>query len=151
MFSARDEYWMRHAISLAKNAEEQGEVPIGAVLVLNDELIAEGFNQSITKHDATAHAEIEAIRAAGQRINNYRLNNMRLYVTLEPCVMCAGALVHARVNHIIFGAYDLRAGAVCTQDQVFDKSFLNHKVTYQGGLLKQECADLLSQFFQKRR
>ena len=138
MFSARDEYWMQRAIALAKQAEIQGEVPVGAVLVLKDELIAEGFNQSITKNDATAHAEIEVIRSASQRLNNYRLINTTLYVTLEPCLMCAGALVHARVKNIIYGAKDLRAE-------------LNHHVISQGGLLKEACGAILSEFFQKRR
>jgi tRNA(adenine34) deaminase len=151
MFSSRDEHWMRQAIRLAGQAEKVGEVPVGAVLVLNDELVAEGYNQPIATHDATAHAEIMALRAAGQSLNNYRLLNTTLYVTLEPCMMCAGALVHARIGRVVFGAHDLRAGAVVTQDKVFDKPFLNHQVAYEGGLLGGDCARLMQAFFKAKR
>ncbi len=142
---------MRHAIRLAKRAEDQGEVPVGAVLVFNDLCLAEGWNSSIQQHDPTAHAEVMAIRQAGNKLNNYRLLNSTLYVTLEPCVMCMGALVNARVKRLVFGAYDQKRGAVCHALELADADFLNHKIDWQGGVLRDECADLLKCFFRKKR
>src|SRR5690348_2610914 len=111
-FTARDHHWMQHALTLAQRAAEQDEVPVGAVLVLNDEMIGEGWNRPIAMHDPSSHAEIVAIRQAAQNVKNYRLVNSTLYVTLEPCVMCAGAIVHARIQRLVFAAGDPRAGAV---------------------------------------
>lgn len=151
MFSEKDQYWMNLAIDLAKLAQSHDEVPVGAVLVLNDTLIAKGFNQPIATCDPTAHAEIVALRSAGEILNNYRLLDATMYVTLEPCLMCAGALVHARIKRLVFGAYDLKAGVVSTHENVFDKPYLNHRVTYEGGLMQASCALLLSDFFKARR
>lgn len=147
----RDVYWMQHALRLAEQAEQAGEVPVGAVLVLNDEIIGEGFNRPIGGLDPTAHAEIIAIRHAAERLENYRLPETTLYVTLEPCLMCAGAMVHARIKELVYGAYDKRAGAVVSKAQLLDQPFLNHKVEHRGGLLADQCAHQLSAFFRVRR
>ncbi|MGR8929106.1 MAG: tRNA adenosine(34) deaminase TadA [Gammaproteobacteria bacterium] len=146
-----DEEWMRYALRLAQRAEQQGEVPVGAVLVLNDSCIAEGWNQPIQNNDPTAHAEIVAIRKAGQAVNNYRLIDTTLYITLEPCVMCMGAIAHARIKRLVFGASDPKRGAVCHALQLSDVPFLNHKVEWTGGILEQCCSDLLTDFFKARR
>lgn len=146
-----DEYWMRHALELAERASNIGEVPVGAVLVKDDVLIAEGWNCPIGTNDPTAHAEIMALRAAGVRLGNYRLVDTVLYVTLEPCVMCMGAIVHARVKRLVFGAPDPKRGAVCSALQLADTEFLNHKVEYRGGVLEEDCGRLLRRFFQERR
>ena len=146
-----DEEWMLHALRLAQRAEEQGEVPVGAVMVLNDLCIAEGWNQPIQNHDPSAHAEMQALRNAGQKLQNYRLIDTTLYVTLEPCVMCMGALAHARVKRLVFGAYDPKRGAVCHALQLSDAPFLNHKIDWLGGVLEQTCAAILSDFFKARR
>jgi tRNA(adenine34) deaminase len=146
-----DEEWLRHAIRLAQRAEQQGEVPVGAVLVHNNRCIAEGWNQPIQNNDPTAHAEIIALRKAGQTLNNYRLIDTTLYVTLEPCVMCMGAIAHARVKRLVFGAYDPKRGAVCHALQLSDAAFLNHRVEWTGGILEADCAELLSDFFKARR
>jgi tRNA(adenine34) deaminase len=147
----QDEAWMRHALRLAQRAELLGEVPVGAVLVKNDQCLAEGWNSPIANHDVTAHAEINALREAGKRIANYRLVNTTLYVTLEPCVMCMGAIAHARVKRLVFGAYDPKRGAVCNALSLADADFLNHKITWEGGILADECGGLLKEFFQARR
>jgi len=146
-----DEEWMRHAIRLAQRAEQQGEVPIGALLVYQDRCIAEGWNQPIQSNDPTAHAEIIALRKAGQVLRNYRLIETALYVTLEPCVMCMGAIAHARVKRLVFGAFDPKRGAVCHALQLSDAPFLNHRVDWTGGVLEQSCSELLSDFFKARR
>jgi len=146
-----DEEWLRHAIRLAQRAESQGEVPVGALLVHDNRCIAEGWNQPIQTNDPTAHAEIVALRKAGQKLNNYRLIDTTLYVTLEPCVMCMGAIAHARVKRLVFGAYDPKRGAVCHALQLSDAPFLNHRVEWIGGVLEADCADLLSDFFKTRR
>ncbi|OAI04438.1 tRNA adenosine(34) deaminase TadA [Methylomonas methanica] len=146
-----DEEWLRYAIRLAQRAESQGEVPVGAVLVYNNRCIAEGWNQPIQNNDPTAHAEIIALRKAGQILNNYRLIDTTLYVTLEPCVMCMGAIAHARVKRLVFGAYDPKRGAVCHALQLSDAAFLNHSVEWTGGILEADCAELLSDFFRARR
>ena len=146
-----DEAWMRHAIRLAQRAEEAGEVPIGALLVKNNQLIAEGWNRPISHCDPTAHAEIIAIRKAGQVLNNYRLIDTTLYVTLEPCVMCMGAIAHGRIQRLVFGAYDPKRGAVCHALNLSDADFLNHTVNWQGGVLETETSALLSDFFHAKR
>jgi len=143
---------MLRALALAKHAQDQGEVPVGAVLVLNDEIIGEGWNQPIRRHDPSAHAEIMALRHAGQYQKNYRLPDSTLYVTLEPCPMCAGAIVHARVGRVIFGASDPRTGAA---GSVFDllpsDARFNHRTEVSGGGMADESAELLRQFFRARR
>lgn len=146
-----DQAWMRHAIRLAQRAEEQGEVPVGALLVRDGECIAEGWNQPIQLHDPSAHAEMQALRRAGQRLQNYRLLDTTLYVTLEPCVMCMGAIAHARVKRLVFGAYDPKRGAVCHALQLAEAPFLNHRVEWTGGVLERSCSELLSDFFKARR
>jgi len=142
---------MWHALRLAQRAEAQGEVPVGAVLVLDDRCIAEGWNQPIQTHDPSAHAEIQALRKGGQQLQNYRLIDTTLYVTLEPCVMCMGAIAHARVKRLVFGAYDPKRGAVCHALQLSDAPFLNHKIDWLGGVLEQTCAATLTDFFRARR
>jgi tRNA(adenine34) deaminase len=146
-----DEAWMRYAIRMAQRAESLGEVPVGAVLVKNDLCVAEGWNDSIASHDPSAHAEIVALRTAGKRIENYRLVDTTLYVTLEPCVMCMGAICQARVKRLVFGAFDEKRGAVCHALSLTDAPFLNHRVEWTGGVLETECGDLLRAFFRARR
>ncbi|MSP27439.1 MAG: tRNA adenosine(34) deaminase TadA [Methylococcales bacterium] len=146
-----DEAWMRYAIRLAQRAAARGEVPVGALLIKNNQCIAEGWNDSIANHDPTAHAEVVALRHAGKAVENYRLIDTTLYVTLEPCVMCMGAISHARIKRLVFGAFDPKRGAVCNALSLTDAPFLNHKVDWQGGVLKTECGDLLRDFFRARR
>jgi tRNA(adenine34) deaminase len=143
--------FMRRALELADAAETNGEVPVGAVLVRGDEIIAEGANRPIASNDPTAHAEIEALRAGGQVIGSYRLTDTTLYVTLEPCAMCAAAIVHARVRRLVFGAWDPRAGAAGSIVDVFTLPGLNHRVDVFGGVLAEECTHRLKQFFAQRR
>lgn len=147
----RDEYWMQKALELAHRAESQGEVPVGAVLVLNDKCIAEGWNQPISLNDPSAHAEMIAIRQAGQQLNNYRLCDTTLYVTLEPCIMCAGAIVHARVGRVVYGANDPKTGAAGSVFQLLQNSSLNHDCQLTSGVLQDQCAAMLSDFFRNRR
>lgn len=142
---------MRHAIRLAQRAEQQGEVPVGAIVVRDNRCIAEGWNIPITSHDPTAHAEVVAMRGAGVVMENYRLNDATLYVTLEPCVMCIGAMSHARIKRLVFGAYDLKRGAVCNALSLTDASFLNHRISWDGGVLETECSEMLRDFFKARR
>ncbi|MDO9105632.1 MAG: tRNA adenosine(34) deaminase TadA [Methylovulum sp.] len=149
--SDADEAWMRHAIRLAQRAEAQGEVPVGAVVIQDGVCLAEGWNKPIALHDPTAHAEIVALRAAAGVVANYRLPDATLYVTLEPCVMCMGAISHARVKRLVFGAYDPKRGAVCHALSLTDAAFLNHKVSWEGGILEDCCAGLLRDFFRVRR
>lgn len=146
-----DEAWMRYAIRLAQRAEQHGEVPVGAILVKDDRCIAEGWNASIGQHDPSAHAEIVALRAAGKAVGNYRLVNTTLYVTLEPCVMCIGAISQARIHRLVFGATDPKRGAVCSALALADTAFLNHRIIWQGGVLTDDCAALLKDFFRSRR
>jgi tRNA(adenine34) deaminase len=146
-----DEAWMRHALRLAQRAEQQGEVPVGALLVKEDRCIAEGWNTPITTHDPTAHAELVAIRKAGLALANYRLSDTTLYVTLEPCVMCMGAISHARIKRLVFGAFDAKRGAVCNALNLSDAEFLNHHLHWDGGVLAEACGDLLRDFFRARR
>jgi len=145
------EKYMQQAFALAQQAAEAGEVPVGAVVVLNGQIIGEGYNQPIINHDPTAHAEIQAIRAAAQHLGNYRLVNCDLYVTLEPCMMCVGAMVHARIRKVFFGAKDPKSGVAGSQSNAFEQIFLNHHVEVQGGILAQECGQILKEFFAKRR
>lgn len=149
--SEQDQSWMRHALRLAQRAESLGEVPIGAVLVKDNQCLAEGWNSPIGTHDATAHAEINVLREAGKRIGNYRLIDTTLYVTLEPCLMCVGAIAHARVRRLVFGAFDPQRGAVCSALKLADTGFLNHKFSWDGGILAMECSELLKAFFKLRR
>jgi tRNA(adenine34) deaminase len=146
-----DEYWMRQALQLADRAQQQAEVPVGAVLVRNEEIIAVGHNSPVSMQDPTAHAEIITMRNAAHKLGNYRLVDTTLYVTLEPCLMCAGAMIHARIRRLVFGAFDQKAGAVVSSVKTLDHSFINHHIAYTGGILAQECGEYLSQFFQKRR
>ena len=146
-----DEAWMRYAFRLAQRAEEYGEVPGGAIVVKDNRCIAEGWNSVITQHDPTAHAEIVALRTAGLALENYRINDTTLYVTLEPCVMCMGALAHARIKRLVFGAYDPKRGAVCNALSLTDASFLNHRISWTGAVLESQCAELLRDFFRARR
>ncbi|BCL70783.1 tRNA-specific adenosine deaminase [Vibrio nigripulchritudo MADA3029] len=150
-FSEQDEQFMRHAMALADRAEQEGEVPVGAVLVKDGEVIAEGWNRSIGQHDATAHAEIQVLRKAGSAIENYRLLDTTLYVTLEPCPMCAGALLHSRVKRIVYGAPDLKAGAAGTVLNLFESQASYHYAVIESGLLEQECREQLQSFFKRRR
>ena len=142
-----DRKWMQHALNLAECAADIGEVPIGAILVKDGEIIAEAWNQPINDHDPTAHAEILALRKAAISLQNYRLPGTTLYVTLEPCLMCFGALVNARVERLVYGASDHRFGVI-NQIGQFD---FNHKIAITGGILEQGCADLLSRFFDRKR
>lgn len=150
-FTLEDEQHMRRALSLARRAEERGEVPVGAVLVGNGAILGEGCNQPIYAHDPTAHAEIAAIRAAAANLGNYRLPGSTLYVTLEPCVMCAGALVIARVQRLVFAARDLRFGGVRSKFGLADSDLLNHAVQVEEGLLAAEAGEMLTSFFRGRR
>lgn len=146
-----DEDWMQYALSLAKKAEQQDEVPVGAILVMDDECIAEGWNKPISSNDPTAHAEIMILRAASEQLQNYRLPGTTLYVTLEPCMMCAGALIHARVARVVYGASDPKAGAAGSVFELLGTDKLNHKIEITRGVMKDECASLLTSFFQRRR
>ena len=142
---------MNAALAQARAAGASGEVPVGAVLVRGEEIIAAGHNAPIASHDPTAHAEITVLRAAGRLLGSYRLTDTTLYVTLEPCVMCAAAVVHARVRRLVFGAWDPRAGGAGSVTNVFALPGLNHRVDVFGGVLMEECAALLQQFFAQRR
>jgi tRNA(adenine34) deaminase len=142
---------MRRALALASAAATRGEVPVGALLVRGDQVLGEGANCPIGTHDPTAHAEIQALRAAGAEVGDYRLAGTTLYVTLEPCIMCAAALVHARVSRVVFGAWDPKAGAAGSLTDVFNIAGLNHRVDVFGGVLAEECGTLLSDFFRQRR
>ena len=148
---ATDEVWMRHALSLAQSAEQAGEVPVGAVLVHGGNIIAEGTNAPIAEHDPTAHAEIQALRKAGQALQNYRLLDTVLYVTMEPCPMCAGALVNARVSRLVYGAPDSRIGAAGSVFNIVQSPEVNHRLEVTGGVLEEECRGLLQAFFRSRR
>ena len=151
MTEQTDIRWMEYALALAERGAEEGEVPVGAVVVKDGEAIGEGWNRPIASHDPTAHAEIVAMRQAAQRLGNYRLTCTTLYVTLEPCLMCAGAMVHARVKRLVFGAYDPKRGALNSTAHVFDAQGLNHRIEVAGGVLQQACAECLQAFFRTRR
>jgi len=149
--SSQDIKWMQHAIKLAKHAESMDEVPVGSVLVKDNEIIAEGWNQPITANDPSAHAEVIVLRAAARAVKNYRLVDTTLYITLEPCAMCAGALIHARVKRVVFGATDPRTGAAGSVFNILNSTELNHTIDIQQGVLAQECGALLSSFFKNKR
>ncbi|MCF6345298.1 MAG: tRNA adenosine(34) deaminase TadA [Thiomicrorhabdus sp.] len=142
---------MQHAYTLADKAAQQGEVPVGAVLVLDNQLIAEGWNRSIQNNDPTAHAEIMALKRGGDKIGNYRLIDTTLYVTLEPCPMCAGAMVHARVKRLVYGALDLKTGAAGSVFNLVNNNKLNHQLDIHSGVLAQPCSEQISAFFKARR
>ena len=142
---------MHRALAQARAAGEAGEVPVGAVLVRGDEVLAEAPNACVTSHDPTAHAEVVTLRAAAHRVANYRLPGTTLYVTVEPCTMCAGAVVHARVQRLVYGAPEPKAGAVVSTAGVLDNPALNHLVAVQGGVLAEEAAQLMQEFFKQRR
>ncbi|AHG19071.1 tRNA adenosine deaminase [Chania multitudinisentens RB-25] len=146
-----DDYWMRQALSLALRAQEEGEVPVGALLVLDNQVIGEGWNRPIGRHDPTAHAEIMALRQGGTVLQNYRLLNATLYVTLEPCVMCAGAMIHSRIRRLVYGATDEKTGAAGSLVDILRHPGMNHQVEIVSGVLAEECAATLSHFFQLRR
>jgi tRNA(adenine34) deaminase len=146
-----DAQFMRRALELARYASEAGEVPVGALLVLDAELVAEGFNAPISRADPTAHAEIQALREAARALGNYRLPGTTLYVTLEPCAMCVGAILHARVARVVFGAADLKTGAAGSVIDLFAEARLNHHAVVQGGVLAEECGQVLRAFFSCRR
>lgn len=150
--SEQDRYFMQYALNLAQNAEAEGEIPVGAVLVdVNGEIVGEGWNRAILLSDPTAHAEIQAIRMAGQQCQNYRLLDTTLYVTLEPCPMCAGAILHSRIGRLVFGASDYKTGAVGSRFHLFEDYKMNHFLQIRGGVLQQECSEKISRFFQQRR
>lgn len=146
-----DRFWMWHAYQLAERSRAEGEVPVGAVIVHEHKLIAEGWNQPIQNHDPTAHAEIMALRRAGEVLQNYRLVDATLYVTLEPCPMCASALVHARVARVVYAADDFKTGAAKSAFQLMDHPQLNHRIEIVSGVMQEECSQLLSDFFRQRR
>jgi len=145
------EHWMRHALTLAQRAREEGEVPVGAVLVYQNQAIGEGWNRPIGRHDPTAHAEIMALRQGGMVLQNYRLIDTTLYVTLEPCVMCAGAMVHSRIGQLVFGARDAKTGAAGSLIDVLHHPGMNHRVEITEGVLADDCSSMLSDFFRHRR
>jgi tRNA(adenine34) deaminase len=149
--SSDDEQWMRHALTLAQHAQQMDEVPVGAVLVHADRALGEGWNQPIASADPSAHAEIVALRQAAARVRNYRLVGTTLYVTKEPCVMCAGAIVHARVRRVVFGASDAKAGAAGSVFDLLHNNNLNHQCEIESGVLEQDCSVLLMEFFKARR
>ncbi len=146
-----DNYWMQHALKLAEKAQEQGEIPVGAVLVKDGEVVGEGWNQSITLNDPSAHAEVMAIRDAGRRVENYRLIDTTLYVTLEPCPMCAGALVHSRISRLVFGAPDLKTGSAGSIMNLVQHPNLNHQLDVSAGICAEQCSNKISDFFKMRR
>ncbi|WP_225721682.1 tRNA adenosine(34) deaminase TadA [Candidatus Vallotiella sp. (ex Adelges kitamiensis)] len=147
----RDTYFMTLAYASARQAYAVGEVPVGAVIVQSDRVISHGFNQSISTHDPSAHAEIVALRAAARTLSNYRMPGCELYVTLEPCLMCAGAIIHARIARVVFGSYDLKTGACGSVVNVFAQHQLNYHTSISGGILADTCSHQLSQFFIERR
>ena len=142
---------MREALALAAQGAALGEVPVGAVLVQDGQIIGRGFNCPISQHDPSAHAEMVAVRDAAQALQNYRLPGVTLYVTLEPCSMCAGLIVHSRIQRVVYGATEPKAGVVVSRGQFFEEAFLNHRVLVEGGVLAEECGAVLSEFFRQRR
>tara|TARA_Y100000590_G_scaffold113573_1_gene129464 strand:+ start:1534 stop:1983 length:450 start_codon:yes stop_codon:yes gene_type:complete len=143
--------FMEEALIEAKKALKKGEVPVGAVVVLEEDVIGRGYNQPITKNDPTAHAEIMALRDAAVNLENYRLKDTLVYTTLEPCLMCAGALVHARIKKLIYSASDPKSGVIESNGNLMRSAFLNHKISYEGGILKEESSEILKNFFLKKR
>jgi len=151
MDTLNEAHWMQLALEQAQLGAATGEVPVGAVLVRDGVLLAAGYNRPIAAHDPTAHAEIEVLRRAAQALGNYRLSGSTLYVTLEPCTMCVGAMVHARVERLVFGAAEPRSGAVCSHFRLLDTDIYNHRVAWQGGVLADASSALLTGFFRERR
>lgn len=151
-FSEQDEYWMQQAYAQAALAAEIGEIPVGAVIVSQGQIIGQGYNAPILQHDPTAHAEVQALRDACQRIDNYRLpDDAVMYVTLEPCTMCVGALIHARVARVVFGADEPKAGSLRSARQLLSSGYYNHLFNFDAGCLHQQCSQQLSDFFKMRR
>ena len=150
-YLVEEEHWMYEALKLAQHASLLQEVPVGAIIVYDKEVIGKGWNQPIVQNDPCAHAEIVALRDAAKTIQNYRLVNTTLYVTLEPCTMCVGAMLHARIKKLVFGAYDPKSGAAGTVFNLLSDSRHNHSIDVSGGVLEQECGKLLQGFFQSRR
>jgi tRNA(adenine34) deaminase len=148
---AEDQAFMQRALELARNAQALGEVPVGALIVVDGAIVGEGFNCPISSQDPTAHAEVQALRAAAQAVGNYRLPGSTLYVTLEPCVMCAGAIIHARVARVVFGACDPKTGACGSVLDLFAEQRLNHHAELVRGVLATQCGQLLREFFARRR
>ncbi|UEG62609.1 tRNA adenosine(34) deaminase TadA [Stutzerimonas chloritidismutans] len=148
---SQDEHFMREALVLAAQGTALGEVPVGAVLVQGGQIIGRGYNCPISQHDPSAHAEMVAVRDAAQALQNYRLPGVTLYVTLEPCSMCAGLIVHSRIQRVVYGAVEPKAGVVVSRGKFFEQDFLNHRVLVEGGVLAEECGTVLSEFFRQRR
>ena len=148
---SQDRHFMAQALALAEAGAALGEVPVGALLVQDGEVIGRGFNCPISTHDPSAHAEMVAIRDAAKAIGNYRLPGSTLYVTLEPCSMCAGLIVHSRIARVVYGTTEPKAGVAVSRGQFFSQDFLNHRVLIEGGVLAQECSEMLSAFFKARR
>ena len=146
-----DEHYMEIALEQAQKAYAKGEVPVGAVILLDGEIIAHSCNQPISLNDPTAHAEILALRQAAKKLGNYRLNHCTLYVTIEPCVMCAGAMLSARINRLVFGALDPKGGAICSRYNLVDDRGLNYPLNITQGVLKEECGEIIQRFFRERR
>src|SRR5688572_8593136 len=146
-----DKYYMQQALELAREAQRAGEVPVGAVVVKAGVIVGRGYNRPITAHDPTAHAEIVALRDAATRLGNYRLGDCALFVTLEPCAMCAGAMLHARLARVVYGARDPKTGAAGSVVDIFGEPRLNHRTQVQGGVMAADCAALLTEFFKARR
>ena len=151
MWTDKDIYFMQQALECAKKAGQKDEVPVGAVIVKDNKIIAKGYNKNITLQDTTAHAEIVALRKACKKLSNYRLTDCSIYVTIEPCPMCAGALVQARIKNIFFGAKDVKAGACESVFNIANSNKLNHNINVIGGLLEQDCAKIIKQFFKNKR
>jgi len=151
MDSETDNRFMQHAIDLAAEAEARGEVPVAAIIVMDNEIVGRGFNRCIADNDPTAHAEVVAMRDAAARIGNYRLNDAILYVTLEPCMMCAGAMVHARIARLVYGATDPKSGVIHSCYGALEQPFLNHRIEVTSGVMAEQCSRQLSGFFRKRR
>jgi tRNA(adenine34) deaminase len=149
--SETDAHWMRQALSAARDAQQRGEVPVGTCIVVGDTVLAVAGNRTRTDNDPTAHAEMVALRAAAKESGNYRLSNAVVYSTIEPCVMCVGALIQARARRLVYGAHDERAGAVESRFRVCDTDFLNHRIEVVAGVLEQECREMMRAFFQARR
>ena len=147
----KDEDWMQIAIKQAKLAMDKNEIPVGSILVQDEKIIAQAHNQPISINDPTAHAEIQLLREAGKHKENYRLVGSTVYVTLEPCTMCFGAMIHARIERIVFGAFDTKTGVCGSCINLNKESFFNHKISIKGGVLEKECSDLLRLFFKSRR
>jgi len=147
----KDEKWMKIAISEANIAKNKGEIPVGAVIIQNDKLLAKAHNKPILNHDPTAHAEVEVLRKAGKKLKNYRLSKSTLYVTLEPCAMCLGAIMHARIERIVFGASDPKTGVCGSKANLTSEAFFTHKLKVDGGVLEEENKEILQSFFKSKR